>query len=73
VVTPAHSGSTTPEVTTHAPEPSLTALPEASWRFGVTLADAEPAASANVAHPSVSFEEIFIFGTPKRIGDCFAA
>ena len=63
---PAHSGSVWPEVTTHAPEPSLTAAPEESWRLGVTLANAEPAANARVAQPSVS-EEIFIFGTPKRI------
>src|SRR5437763_11130818 len=64
---PAHSGSTCPEVTTQAPEPSFTAAPELSCRFGVTLANAEPAASAKVAaNPSVSLpsEEIFIFGTP---------
>src|SRR5689334_24062542 len=57
-----------PDVTTQAPEPSLTALPEPSVRLGVTLANAALAASA-IAQPSVSFpnEEIFIFGTPKRI------
>src|ERR1700694_3127144 len=42
--TPAHSGRIWPEVTTHAPEPSFTALPEASCKLGVTLASAEPAA-----------------------------
>src|ERR1700754_4368404 len=56
---PAHSGRTWPDVTTQAPEPSLTALPEPSCRLGVTLAKAEPATSA-IAQPSVS-EEIFIF------------
>src|SRR4051812_36825158 len=56
-----------PDVTTQAPEPSLTALPEPSVRLGVTLANAVLAASA-IAQPSVSpNEEIFIFGTPKRI------
>src|SRR5436853_2466845 len=57
-----------PDVTTQAPEPSLTALPDPSVRLGVTLASAALAASA-IAQPSVSFpnEEIFIFGTPKRI------
>src|SRR3954469_21940534 len=64
---PAHSGSTWPELTTQAPEPSFTALPWLSWTFGVTLAKAEPAASAR-AQPSEPSEEIFIFGTPKRIG-----
>src|SRR6476620_3693806 len=57
-----------PDVTTQAPEPSLTGFPEPSVRLGVTLANATLAASA-IAQPSVSFpnEEIFICGTPKRI------
>src|SRR5688572_2485504 len=61
-----HSGRVRPEVTTQAPEASLTARPEASSRFGPTLAYAEPAASAIEQSVSPS-EEIFIFGTPKRI------
>ena len=66
---PAHSGSTMPEVTTQAPEPSLhRRRPEASCRFGVTLAKAEPAASAmRATQRQLPSEEIFIFGTPKRI------